>query len=217
MFINRMGIELEGAWKGERGINPFPSLVRIKYDGSVYFTRPRVNDGSRPFLHYGEVVSDPLTPEELKAFAVAHCPTDVNDSCGTHIHVSLRSNALYGCLLTPQFYKELLDKYTEYNEKVIRPEDENLYKVFAFRLRGTNRYCKKGFKGLSQSTMDHKGSDRYHHLNYCHKLHGTVEIRVLPATTNPRVLTDLIDITVNAIEDWCRREHRAEKVRFRRQ
>jgi hypothetical protein len=44
-----------------------------------------------------------------------------------------------------------------------------------------------------------------------------VEIRVLPATNNPRVLTDLIDITVNTIEDWCRREHLADKVRFRRQ
>lgn len=213
MHINKMGIELEGGWAGTRGVNPFPSKVKIKHDGSVHFPRR----GDEPFLHYGEVVSEPLTPEELKEFAKAHCPTNVNDSCGTHIHVSLKSNALYGCILTPTFYKEIISKYKEYNDTVIKAEDEHLYNVFATRLEGKNHYCRKGFKGLTQITMESKGSDRYQQLNYCHKLRGTVEIRVLPATNNPRVLTDLIDITVATIEDWCRREHRAEKVRFRRQ
>ena len=214
MHINLMGIELEGGWAGTRSVNPFPSKTKIKHDGSVYFPRTREGD---PFLHYGEVVSEPLTPEQLRAFVAEHCPTHVNDSCGTHIHVSLKSNSLYGCILTPTFYKEIIQKYREYNDTVIKDLDIHLYTVFATRLAGSNRYCKKGFKGLSQVQMDHKGSDRYHQLNYCHRLRGTVEIRVLPATNNPRILTDLIDITVNTIEDWCRREHRAEKVRFRRQ
>lgn len=213
MHIKLMGIELEGAWAGTRGVNPFPSKVKIKHDGSVYFR----SQAGEPFLHYGEVVSDPLTPDALKEFATAHCPTNVNDTCGTHIHVSLKSNALYGCILTPTFYKEIITKYREYNDTVIKLEDEKLWRIFDTRLNGSNHYCKKGFKGLSQVQMDHKGADRYHQLNYCHRLRGTVEIRVLPATNNPRVLTDLIDITVNTIEDWCRREHRTEKVRFRRQ
>lgn len=212
MYINKMGMELEGAWAGTRGVIPFTSGARIKHDGSVHFNRSE----SSSFLHYGEVVSDPLTPEELKEWAVAHCPTNVNDSCGTHIHVSLKSNSLYGCLLTPIFYKELIGKYKEYNVNTLSNLDPGSSTRFEYRLGGENRYCRKGFKGLAQINLDHKGADRYHQLNYCHRLKGTIEIRVLPATNNPRVLTDLIDVTTQCIEDWCRREHRAEKVRFRR-
>lgn len=214
MYINKMGIELEGAWKGTRGVIPFNDGAKIKHDGSVYFASPALGE---PFLHNGEVVSEPLEPEPLKEFAVSHCPTNVNDSCGTHIHVSLKSNTLYGCLLTPTFYKHLMEKLTEYNETVIKPEDPVLYARFKTRLSGTNRFCRKGFRGMDQVLLDHKGGDRYFQLNYCHRLKGTMEIRVLPATNNPRVLTDLIDIVVNTIEEWCRREHRADKVRFRRQ
>ncbi len=214
MHINKMGIELEGGWRGTRGVIPFNDGTKIKHDGSVYFNRPAAGE---PFLHYGEVISEPLTPDELKEFALTHCPTDVNDSCGTHIHVSVKNNALYGCLLTPTFYKALIEKMVEYNETVIKAEDPVLYGRFKQRLEGRNRYCKKGFRGMEQVLMDHKGSDRYHQLNYCHRLKGTMEIRVLPATNNPRVLTDLIDIVTNTIEEWCRREHRADKVRFRRQ
>lgn len=213
MYINKMGIELEGAWAGERNVIPFKSKTKIKHDGSVYFR----NREGEPFHHYGEVISEPLGPEDLKAFAVEHCPTKINDTCGTHIHVSLKSAPLYGSLLVPTFYKYLMDKLVEYNETVIKPMDNELYSVFKQRLDGKNRYCKRGFKGLEQSTLDHKAGARYHQLNYCHRLKGTLEIRVLPATNNPRVLTDLIDIVTNAIEEWCGREHRADKVRFRRQ
>lgn len=208
--INLMGIELEGAWAGERRKRPFKD-TKIKHDGSVHFDQPA--DGT--FLHYGEIVSDPLEPEMLAEFAVEHCPTKANDSAGTHIHVSLKSDGMYASLLTPGFQRRLIAALTEYNE-TIKDSDEETYKRFKARLAGGNRYCMKAYKGLQQSMLDHKGGARYQQLNYCYRLHGTLEIRVFPCTTNKEFLKGLVLLTRDVIEDWVRAEYKATKVRFRR-
>ncbi len=208
--INKMGIELEGAWHGVKGVPPFKG-EKIKHDGSVTF----YNRTNEPFVHYGEMVSPPLTPDKLLEWADKHIPTKVNDSCGTHIHVSLKSMPMYASLLTPTFQKVLIGKLRELNE-TIRESDPETYKRFLHRLDGGNRYCRKSYKGLTQVTMDHKGGERYQQLNYCYRLHGTLEIRVFPATTNKTFLADLIRLTQETIEAWVAKEHRVEKVRFRR-
>lgn len=208
--INKMGMELEGGWKGVRYKRPFDDIV-IKHDGSVHFNQPR--DGG--FLHYGEIVSDPLDPSDLVKWAEAHCPTDVNDTCGTHMHISVKTAPMYGALLTPAFNNEILTRLTELNE-TINSSDPETYNRFKNRLEGKNSYCKKGYKGLRQVVLDCKGSERYHQLNYCYRLKGTLEIRVFPATTNKAFLKELVLCTANTIEAWIAKEHRVAKVRFRR-
>lgn len=208
--INKMGMELEGGWRGVRYQHPFDDTT-IKHDGSVHFYSPP--DGA--FLHYGEIISEPLDPEDLVKWAEVHCPTDVNDSCGTHMHISVKSAPMYGSLLTPTFNKEILFQLTKLNE-TIKDSDPETYNRFAHRLKGGNSYCKKGYKGLSQVVLDHKGSERYHQLNYCYRLKGTLEIRVFPATTNKEFLKELVICTADTIEKWIAKEHRVTKVRFRR-
>lgn len=208
-FVNKMGIELEGAWAGERKKRPFKD-TKIKHDGSVTFRQP-----GDVFLHYGELVSEPLDPEQLAEWAFDHCPTHANDSAGTHIHVSLKSDGMYASLLTPSFQRKLIGALTEYNE-TIKDSDPETYARFAARLKGGNRYCMKGYKGLQQSMLDHKGGARYQQLNYCYRLHGTLEIRVFPCTTNKEFLKGLVLLTRDTIEDWVRAEYKATKVRFRR-
>ena len=210
--INLMGIELEGAWKGKRYKPPFKDAP-IKYDGSVHFQQP---EGVDNFLHYGEIISEPLSPEKLKEWIKVHVPTNVNDSCGTHIHTSLKSAPMYGSLLTPTFARTLLHNLHDLNE-TIKDSDPETYARFKKRLDGNNRYCRKGYKGMSQISLDHKGSERYQQLNYCYKLKGTLEIRVFPATTNAQFLCDLVSTTERTIEEWVAREHRVDKVRFRRE
>ncbi len=209
-FINKMGIELEGAWAGTRKVRPFKD-TKIKHDGSVRFNQP----GGDKFLHYGEIVSDPMDPEALAEWAAEHCPTTANDSAGTHIHTSLKSDGMYASLLTPAFQRKLISKLRDYNE-TIKDTDEETYKRFLARLDGGNRYCMKGYKGLQQSMMDSKGGARYQQLNYCYRLHGTLEIRVFPCTTNKEFLKGLVLLTRDTIEDWVRAEYTATKVRFRR-
>lgn len=207
--INKMGVELEGAWKGTRGVSPFKD-ARIKHDGSVAFSQT-----FESYLHYGEIVSDPLDPSEIVKWARDHCPTDANDTAGTHCHVSLKNNGMYGSILTPGFQRHLISKLREHNE-TIKESDKETYLRFKKRLAGNNRYCLSGYKGLSQVAQSGRGGDRYHQVNYCFRLHGTVEVRVLPCTTNKQFLGELIEIVRDTIEDWVAREHVTRKVRFRR-
>lgn len=207
--INKMGLELEGAWVGTYRVPPFKD-AKIKHDGSVRFER--LED---VYLHYGEIVSEPMDPDELSDWGAAHCPTHANDSAGTHLHVSLKTRSMYACLLTPSFQKVLMEQYSRFNE-TFRESDPETYTRFHDRLKGGNRYCKKGYKGLVQVTMDSRGSERYHQVNYCFKLHGTMEIRVLPCTANKEFIRGVVLLTRDVVEDFIAREHVVKKIWFRR-
>jgi len=205
-----MGLELEGAWAGTYRVPPFKD-TKIKHDGSVRFNQP--TDGT--YLHYGEMVSNPMEPEELAEWGHKHCPTHANDSAGTHIHVSLQSKSMYASILTPSFQRVLMEAYTRYNE-MFSEADPETYKRFKARLAGGNRYCKKGYKGLTQVMMDQRGGERYHQVNYCFRVHGTVEIRVLPCTSNKDFIKGIILLTRDVVEDFVAREYVTKKIRFRR-
>ena len=209
--INLMGIELEGAWKGTHRDRPFED-VTIKHDGSVCFKQPE--DGSY-YIHYGELVSKPMPPEDLVEWAKEHAPTHANDSAGTHIHVSLKKKSMYACLLTPSFQKKLMAEYMKYNE-LFKYTDPETYNRFLHRLEGRNSYCQKGYKGLQQVEMTSRGGARYQQLNYCWVLHGTMEIRVLPCTTNKEFLAGIIRLTQEVIEEFVATEHIIKKIHFRR-
>lgn len=208
--INKMGLELEGAWAGVARVPPFQD-AKIKHDGSVRFSQP--TDGT--YLHYGELVSSPMDPEELAQWGYDHCPTAANDSAGTHLHVSTVKDSMYGCLLTPTFQALLMKKLEEYNE-TFKDSDPVTYSRFADRLSGTNSYCKKGYLGLRQVLMTLRGSERYQQVNYCFKLHGTLEIRVLPCTTNRDFIKGVVLLVRDVIEAFVAKEHLSRKVRFRR-
>lgn len=208
--INKIGIELEGAWEGKRKLPPF-SDIAIGHDGSVRYN----NQDPNVYLHYGEIASKPMTVDEIVQWAMDHCPTHADNSAGTHLHVSLKNPAMYGSLMTPTFQRRLIDAYHKENE-AIKDSDPETYQRFALRLAGKNHYCKRSFKGLSQYTMTGKGSDRYQQLNYCYAYHGTLEIRVLPCTSNKKFLGHLIEVTIAVIEDWVAKEYKAGKIRFRR-
>lgn len=208
--INMMGLELEGAWIGYRQVPPFLD-VDIKRDGSVSFCQPE--DGT--YLHYGEIVSEPMTPELLSQWGYRHAPTAANDSAGTHLHVSMVRDSMYACLLTPTFQKLLMRKLTEYNE-LFKDSDAETYNRFSARLLGKNSYCRKGYKGLSQIRLTSRDRDRYQQVNFCFRLHGTVEIRVLPCTTNRNFIKGVVLLIRDVIEDFVAREYVSRKIRFRR-
>ena len=207
--INKMGLELEGAWKGKIRVPPFKD-GKIKHDGSVRFTQPP--DG---FLHYGELVSEPMDPDALAQWGYDHCPTDANDSAGTHLHFSLKSNTMYATLLTPTFNNTLINVLIKFND-LYKDSDPETYNRFLSRIEGKNTYCRKEYNGLRQVRMDGRGPDRYSQVNYCFQLHGTIEIRVLPCTSNKEFLRDVVLLVRDVIESFVAREHVTKKVRFRR-
>jgi len=121
---------------------------------------------------------------------------------------------MYATLLTPAFNRLLLAKLTELNESFIC--DQDTYNRFKDRLAGKNRYCRKGYKGLEQVNLTGRSSQRYHQLNYCFLLHGTLEIRVFPCTKNPDFLRAMIMLVRDVIEDYVAKELVSRKIRFRR-
>jgi hypothetical protein len=82
---------------------------------------------------------------------------------------------------------------------------EEFYK----RLDGENQYCEKSFDMLEQFFDTHKGSTRYAQLNYCHALHGTFEIRLLPMFKTPEEAFTAINQLLNVVVTYlasCKRE-----------
>lgn len=157
--IHKIGVELEGGWDTAP---PSP----MHGDGSVSVSRPVV----------GEVSSEPLASvRSAAAYIRANYPVEVNRSCGFHIHISLRSKLDYMRLMSVkyhEYFKAELHKWGK--EGNIKNQN------FWDRLGGLNNYCMNEFRADEQAEMTSKGHNRYTQLNFCYKLHGTVENRLFP-------------------------------------
>jgi hypothetical protein len=164
MAIHKVGIELEGRWDTRP--------AGFTYDGSV---------GGFQTLGgaVGEVPSPPLTLDEVNPWLDANYPDEVNQSCGMHVHVSVESKAEYSLLMShaAQLERDLIKNVKDWaTEREIIPRHP-LWE----RLAGRNRYCQMGTHGVENQTRARtKINARYRMLNFCWRLHGTLEIRLLP-------------------------------------
>lgn len=188
-FINKVGIELEGAW----AVKP----NSLQHDGSVKFEAtelecdhichcpdcaskdPTIIDMGRACSakYIGEVVSKPIAPRSVAKWIRSAYPQAINPSCGFHIHVSFKNVNSYLVLMDQKFYKYFLECMQEFGDKNKIPKADPFWP----RLRGENRFCKKAFNPDQQINETKKYHDfRYQHLNFCHSLHGTMENRLFP-------------------------------------
>lgn len=192
-YIKRMGIELEGAWRGERGKPPFEDCD-IQHDGSV---RPVAG-----CQHYGEIPSKPMTLDDLIEWTRAHYPNGTNHSMGMHVHVSFRQEKFYYLLTDPLFGKHFLKEMERLGREVLAlPSDH----IFWERLKGTNTYCRKVHAPSNQMAQSGKGGQRYSHINFCKRLHGTMEVRLFPLFATFEEAEKAIRFLHDLIEGWCAR------------
>src|ERR1700687_3272177 len=85
MYINKIGIELEGRWhKAPRGAKGDPS-VKVRCE-------PSCNENGRYDGYTGEVVSEPITLATMPAWIRKNWPDHVNFTCGLHVHMSFTNN-----------------------------------------------------------------------------------------------------------------------------
>jgi hypothetical protein len=190
--VHRLGIELEGGW------DKIMPDVCIGRDGSVHVTAN----------HYGELPSPPLYPFRFEKWLRAHHPTAVNDSCGMHVHVSVRSPLDYNRLMRRKFYNRFLAEAETLGRTLALPESH----LFWLRLRGANNYCARRFAPEEQYKAKSKGlADRYTHLNFCWSLHGTMECRLFPAFSDPEHSTAAVRWLLHLVESYLS-EFPAEKV-----
>jgi hypothetical protein len=170
--IDAIGLELEGGWAETSRARRL-----VKHDGSV-----RGIDGNHVA---GEVNSPPLSDfAACEAWLRENYPQQVNESCGFHVHVSLKPlhySRIMNPGYEPVFLEAMEDLYTRFR-------GEPAFAQFRERLDGQNQYCQKIFRPEDQLWRREPYGDRvgahalprYSQLNYCWGRHGTMECRLFP-------------------------------------
>lgn len=206
-YIRAVGVELEGGWN----LRPRDEMHQ---DLSV---RVRAN-------HSGEIPSKPFkTLEALEEWVLRTAPDLVDTTCGFHIHISFKQPAYYNWLTTPRFYKLLLLRVKKWGVAEGLPSTHHFWKRWrgTFRLPHNHRnYCRKEFipeKQLNNTEKGPEGSVRHCHLNFCWKMHGTLELRLFPAFPKEQVAlyTSAVRCFVDSVEDFITREKVRKSNRIR--
>ena len=167
-FIKAAGVELEGGWlnqpQGAYG------------DGSVSSFRN---------MFSGEIASSPSREGSLKKLVpwiLAHYPDKVDDSCGYHVHLSLKEKSHYEMLMTHTFPMWVRCCAARWAKAKGIWNDANLQR----RIICGNDYCRRIYQAERQVKLEEKKSERYCQLNYCYALHKTIELRMMPMFPGPR-------------------------------
>jgi hypothetical protein len=213
VYINKVGIELEGGWH-----KPFED-VSIGYDGSVL--RP-LNIGTNE--HWGELVSNPLFPEEVEKWVKKYYPNGVGATCGLHIHTSFEDPSSYYRLCSRRFYNFFLKEWEKWGLRTIGPPNfgpngEVTTKTPSFWIRldggkvpgAESAFAQREFRPQFQISANGKGDIRRRsHLNYCFALHGTLECRLLPMFSESSLAVEAIMFYLEMIEVYLEKAPREE-------
>lgn len=167
-YINKIGVEIEGDFDTDFSDRDHTGF-EIHSDGSI-----DINGAENEI----ECVTDPCTSRrEIRAVLrkIYRHLNSVNNSCGLHIHISVKKNEDYMCLFSYSFAKFIYDK-------ALQLKKTELTERFA------NRFCTMFIDELdfrrnaeNQIKQTDKSSCRYFALNYCRNLHETIEVRFFNA------------------------------------
>lgn len=194
-WVNAVGLELEGGWSYDRKEGKIPEGSNWHGDGSVYCDSP----------HWcGEIVSKPYkTWSELYKFVLDMQPDVVNESMGTHMHISFKSGGWYSHLANIDKYQglnwisELCLRLKRWGEDRLTTEDMRLLNK---RISKSHGYCKQ--KWTAQDQIKVRGTCRYTVFNFCAwEKHKTLEVRLLPALNDPKMLLQSMAVTFALMND----------------
>ena len=221
--INLIGVELEGGWRSDKsrqeGWHGDGSVSVYDSDDDNDHTEDCDEDcdiNHRRGRVQGEFVSPPMGLTALSKFIKDNYPDDVDDSCGMHIHFSFHKDGDYARLMTTRFYGYFLRKMSAFGKaKHIRPSHE-----FWDRLAGRNTYCCHNIKTIRGEAEDFRDlvvmqrdsrsreEERYHHLNFCKRLHNTLEVRLLPMFESSKMAVAAAQFLAISIERYLRKPQR---------
>lgn len=148
----------------------------------------------------GEYVSRPLELEEVTDWIEICHPKETNDSCGAHVHVSLKSACDYMDLMEKDFYDYYIKEMTRFGKEEHIATSDYFWK----RIEGVN-YCYARFQPKDQRDMvGHYEDPRYAQINYCYNVDGrkTVEFRLLPCFDDKELMKRGILKTINIVESY---------------
>ena len=206
-YIAAVGVELEGGWM-KRPKDPLHQELSLRCGGT----------------HVGEAVSKPFKSlDVLQQWIEENAPDVVDTTCGFHIHISFKEPPHYNWLTTPRFYKLLLLRIKKWGSDEGIAQTHHFWKRWrgTFKLPHNNRnYCRKEFipeKQLNNLEKGPEGSVRHCHLNFCKKLHGTIELRLFPGFEKEKVgrYMGAVRCFTSAVEDFIDREKERKTNRIR--
>lgn len=159
----------------------------------------------------GEMVSPPLMSEECEQWIRNNYPNQTNTTCGSHHHVSFKHMKYYAIVMDREFQEFMLDELEMWGKSVGVRDGSAFYR----RLQGDVHWCKNEYSAHEQIHTSDKSDCRYRVINYCNKLHGTMEVRVLPAfqdveytVSAHRALTSIIEQYVSDHKDSLTQQHK---------
>lgn len=219
--ISLVGVELEGAWV----LKNIPGGKRPESDGSV-FKKSRQLDPyfvqSKGCDCCGEITSRPMLPIGAASWIRKYYPVFCDKTCGLHLHWSFEDMRLYKMLMVPEFPVTVLEYTKRWADRENLSQSHTLWE----RLSDQSEFCQHKFwpdeqvkletlKSHEYYDKERKGS-RYTVVNYCFKLHGTMECRLLPmfedVDLSVRAIRMLIDVTNASLVALSKRE---EKTKLR--
>ena len=221
--VEQIGFELEGNWEylpdrndvnySEHDDSSVNNMFEEEYCGDC-----EACDNDRGYCdnnsgYCGELVSSPFLYSDSDAWKywIQKCyPDHHDDSCGAHFHVELSNTNAYETLCTPEFNGYFIKNLYNWGERAnIRNRD------FWDRLNGNNSMCTPDFAGDAQLKVrngDNYPSCRYTALNFHYAKHNTLEVRVLPVFQKSRIYIRAVEVCVNLINSYLKRESKKDFV-----
>lgn len=203
----KIGIEIEGIYSKDLrdyDMEYISDYWDLTHDASISTT------DDYPYGY--ELVSKPLYPSEVESAVSAYwdflsnydISKGATNSCGTHIHVSFLTNELYDYFLNYKFYSLFKGMYLKnFKSDKYKKRLENYYcKDFDLSMQNSEKYFEEVTRRQSNATAKYN-NDRYHALNYCKRIHGTMEIRLFPNITTEEGLDKILAFVTKTIEDYC--------------
>jgi hypothetical protein len=206
LFVDKVGLEVEGNWNGTPGISPFS--FPLKRDVSVQ----RIG----AHAHYGEAATpEPLQPHEVEKWLVTHWPNAAGHDSGLHCHVSVADpNLNYPRLQVRPFFDLLCANLEKWGKENIPDRNDIFWYLLGVHGEcNQNRFCSRKFDPFKQMKLKDKTDNvRRLMLNYCWAMHGTVECRVWPVfAQGPKVAASSVMVWIDTVEDWLRAKDEEEK------
>lgn len=141
----------------------------------------------------GEMVSPPLDAEDLPQWTRENYPEETNTTCGAHQHTSFKRMKYYSIVMCKGFQEYMHIGLMAWAKATGIRDGSAFYK----RMNGDVHWCKDMYDAYQQIQTSDKDDCRYRIINYCWRLHGTMEVRVLPAFQN-------VEYTVSAQKELTR-------------
>ena len=223
MSVKLIGIELEGGF--DKGYDE--SDTSYHSDGSVDIDdeycyccnnecdHDNSNDcdcicGNSEHVRVGEYLSKPLPFDKIHEWINRNYPDEFNSSCGMHVHFSFKNDYEYSKFCSKAFYDYFMANIKEWADKNHVDKDSRFY----HRLSGKNSYCKKDVNDMLIKSQLESFGDRYTILNYCHKKHHTIEIRLSHVWQNRDYAFMYIEACYDIFNRWLLQQKRSTRIKL---